>query len=169
MEKTTTPEILLEDEWYHVRYSGEIPEVALHSSLFYLTNDPDGPGLRLEKDHIHYLHEAVLARYCEIVVRDLTPENRDLSIYRGVLRAISNWRRMKRFCQRHECSYERARMEISHQFLVFLENEIEENIQEKNLKKIDCSLDDLRSFALELGISIKHLEKSIKPLCRDLS
>jgi len=73
MEKATTPDHLLEDEWYHVRYSGEIPEVALHSSLFYLTDDPDGPKLELETEHIHFLHEAVVARYYEIIVRDITP------------------------------------------------------------------------------------------------
>lgn len=169
MEKTTTPENLLEDEWYHVRYSGEIPEVALHSSLFYLTDDPDGPGLNLEVEHIHCLHEAVVARYCEIIIRDITPENRDSTIYRGVLRAVSNWRRMKRFCQRHERSYDTTREEISQQFLLFLENEIQENQQELKQNTIDCSFNDLTSFSLELGVSIKHMEKSLKPLCRDLS
>ena len=169
MEKTTTPENLLEDEWYHVRYSGEIPEVALHSSLFYLTEDPDGPGLKLTVEDLSCLHEAVVARYCEIIIRDITPENRGSTIYRGVLRTIANWRRMKRFCQRHTLSYDTTKNEISQQFLVFIDNEIQENQQEPSQHTIDCSFDDLTSFALELGVSIQHMEKSLKPLCRDLS
>jgi hypothetical protein len=169
MGKSTTPENLLENEWYHVRYSGEIPEVALHSSLFFLTDDPEGPGLKLGKEHIQYLHEAVLARYLEIVVRDITPENRDSSIYRGVLRTISNWRRMKRFCQRHDLSYETIRNEVSQGFVVFLEHQIQENKHGRARNSIDCSFDDLTSFALELGISIHHMEESLKPQCRELS
>ena len=169
MEKPTTTENLLEDEWYHVRYSGEIPEVALHSSLFYLTEDPDGPGLELEAEHIHCLHEAVVARYYEIIVRDITPENRDSSIYRGMLRAISNWRRMKRFCQRHTLSYDMTRNKISRQFQRFLENQTQQPPQEQERNTLNCSFDDLTSFALELGVSIREMEKSLKPLCPDLS
>ncbi len=169
MEQTTTPENLLEDEWYHVRYSGEIPEVALHSSLFYLTEDPEGPGLKLTMENLSFLHEAVVARYCEIIVRDITPENRESTSYRGVLRAISNWRRMKRFCQRHMLNHDTARGEISRQLLIFLENEIQENQQEKGRNSIDCSFDDLVSFGLDLGVSLKYMKTPLKQLCRNLS
>jgi len=86
-----------------------------------------------------------------------------------VLRTISNWRRLKRFCQRHQLSYNITRKEISQQFCLFLENEIQENQKEQKRNTIDCSFDDLTSFALELGTSIQHLEKSLKPLCRDWS
>lgn len=169
MAKATTIENLLEEEWYHVRYSGEIPEVALHSSLFYLTEDPDGPGLNLEAEHVHCLHEAVIDRYYEIIVRDITPENRDSSTYRGVLRAISNWRRMKRFCLRHELDHGKMRDKISQQFLKFIENQIQEHPQDKERSRINCSFDDLTSFALELGVSLQKLEKSLKPFCLDFS
>ena len=39
--------LLLEEELLLVRHSGEIPEVALHASVHYLTEDPEGPGLVL--------------------------------------------------------------------------------------------------------------------------
>lgn len=169
MEKKTNPETLLEDEWYHVRYSGEIPEIALHSSIYYLTEDPEGPGLSLDEKAVSFLHEAVLARYQDIIVRDITPENRDTSMYRGVLRAIANWRRMKRFCSRHLLGYDEINNEVSRLLLTFLENEIQESKEEKSTNRLNCSFDDLYSFALELGISLDHMKKELKPLCLDLS
>ena len=47
------------EEAFMVLHSGEIPEIALHSSLYYLTEDPDGPGLELNADEILPLKQAV--------------------------------------------------------------------------------------------------------------
>lgn len=91
---------LLEEEWFIVRHSGEIPEIALHSALYYLTEDLNGPQLQLSVSEIQHLQEAAVTRYQEIILRDLCYENRELTIYRGVQRAIYNWHRFIAFCER---------------------------------------------------------------------
>jgi hypothetical protein len=93
---------LLEDEWLLVRHSGEIPEIALHSAFYYLTEDPNGPRLRLSVEEMQYLRKAATARYQEIIRRDLCYENRELTVYRGVRRAIFNWHRYVAFCERQD-------------------------------------------------------------------
>ena len=93
---------VLEEEWLIVRHSGEIPEIALHSALYYLTDDPDGPRLQLSGEERESLQEAAATRYQEIIMRDLCFENRELSIYRGVRRAICNWHRFVAFCKRQD-------------------------------------------------------------------
>jgi hypothetical protein len=95
---------VLEEEWLIVRHSGEIPEIALHSALYYLTDDPDGPRLQLSGEERESLQEAAATRYHEIIMRDLCFENRELSIYRGVRRAICNWHRFVAFCKRQDCA-----------------------------------------------------------------
>jgi GAF domain-containing protein len=83
-----------------LRNSGEIPEIALHTTLYYLEEDEEGPGITLIEEELHQLHDAALARAREIVLRDLDPDNRDLGLYRGPARSIVNWRRLQNFCQR---------------------------------------------------------------------
>lgn len=95
---------LLEDEWLLVRHSGEIPEIALHSAFHYLTADPNGPRLQLSVEETHYLRDAAVTRYQEIIQRDLCYENRKLTVYRGVRRAIFNWHRFVVFCERQDIS-----------------------------------------------------------------
>ena len=95
---------LLEDEWLLVRHSGEIPEIALHSAFYYLTEDPNGPRLQLSVEEKHYLRDAAATRYQEIIQRDLCYENRELTVYRGVRRAIFNWHRFVVFCERQDIS-----------------------------------------------------------------
>jgi len=93
---------LLEDEWLVVRHSGEIPEIALHSAFYYLTEDLNGPRLRLSVDEMQYLQEAAATRCQEIILRDLCYENRELTVYRGIRRAIFNWHRFVAFCERQD-------------------------------------------------------------------
>ncbi len=169
MVKKRKIEDLLEDEWYHVRFSGEIPEVALHSSIHFLSEDSEGPGIQLDVDTLNYLQGAVIARYREIIFRDITPENKDKSIYRGVLRAIANWRRLKRFCHRHELNYSGIKTEVAQQFLVFLENEITKMPEEPGSTSINCSFVELDSFAGELGVCLKSLQEKLKPICLNIS
>ncbi len=92
----------LEDEWYGVRHSGEIPEVALCSALYYLTHDPDGPGLRLSREQKGMLVQAAEIRYQEIVLRDLQQSTRNTTGYRGIKRSIINWQRYRIFCGRQQ-------------------------------------------------------------------
>jgi hypothetical protein len=85
-----------------IRHSGEIPEIAYYNSCYHLGSDPEGPGLVPNPDELAELQEQVIARYREIMLRDLTPANRDLSIYRGVERVIWNWQRLEKFLRRHQ-------------------------------------------------------------------
>lgn len=156
---------LLEDEWYHVRHSGEIPEIALHSSIHYLSEDENGPTITLTKDDYHILYDAAARRYREIILRDITPANRDESSYRGVLRTISNWRRYKRFCSRHYLSDEQFRGDLGARFVGFLQTEIDDVAGQRRSSCINCTFDDLSSLAVELGISLSALEKDLRPLC----
>jgi len=87
-----------------VRHSGEIPEIALHSALYFLTEDPDGPRLQLSVQEVETLQDAAICRYQEIIRRDLCFANRALPMYRGVRRAIFNWRRFVAFCQRQDAA-----------------------------------------------------------------
>jgi wobble nucleotide-excising tRNase len=100
---------LLEDEWLLVRHSGEIPEIALHSAFYYLTADPNGPRLQLSVEETRYLRDAAVTRYQEIIRRDLCYENRELTVYRGVRRAIFNWHRFVVFCERQDISCHNSR------------------------------------------------------------
>ncbi|MBW6521220.1 MAG: hypothetical protein K0A99_09475 [Desulfoarculaceae bacterium] len=94
----------LEEEWLMVRHSGEIPEIAFHSALYFLTDDPDGPRLQLSVEEIESLQDAAITRYQEIIMRDLCYEKRKLSSYRGVRRAIFNWHRFVTFCERQDAA-----------------------------------------------------------------
>ena len=165
MGKTTTHKEILEDEWYHVRHSGEIPEVALHSSIYYLTEDQDGPHLELDEGDLVLLCGAAVERYREIILRDITPANRDKSMYRGILRSIANWRRLKRFCQRHNAELENVKQELPGAVLDFLYQELTDVRSGERQSSINCTFDDLTSFALEIGLSISELEADLKKIC----
>ena len=169
MAKKRKIEELLEDEWYHVRYSGEIPEVALHSSLHFLSEDPEGPGIQVHGDVLTSLHEAVIARYREIILRDITPCNKETSGYRGVLRAIANWRRLKRFCHRHCVGYAEIQAEVARQLRVFLEHEIAQADTDALAISLNCSFVELESFAIELDLSLTVWRDRLEPLCQSLS
>ena len=167
MEKTRTRRDILEDEWYHVRHSGEIPEVALHSSIHYLTVDKEGPHLILAEEDLQLLCRAAVERYREIILRDLTPANRDKTIYRGILRSIANWRRLKRFCQRHMMEIEEIKKELPDVLLFFLKNEIHEVAGGLRQSSINCTFDDITSFALEFNIYLTDMEEELRAICLD--
>ncbi len=165
MGKIKTHKEILEDEWYHVRHSGEIPEVALHSSIYYLTEELDGPHLELEDDDLVLLCGAAVERYREIILRDITPANRDKSIYRGILRSIANWRRLKRFCQRHNVEIKNVKKELPGIVLDFLHQELTDVRSGARQSSINCTFDDLTSFALEIDLSLNNLETDLKKIC----
>ena len=87
---STCVEEHLDNEWFVVRHSGEIPEIALYAARHYLTEAEDGPRLHLSRDQWGRLVDAARVRYEEIVLRDLQVDNRDTSIYRGLARSIAN-------------------------------------------------------------------------------
>ncbi len=111
-------EVVLEEAEI-IRHSGEIPEVALWNSLFYLTAEEDGPKLELSSVELRHLKKAVVERYLMIIERDLTAENIGKSHYRGVKRAMVNWQRLKVFARREGFSLEALRMIVLKQFRNF--------------------------------------------------
>jgi len=145
---------IVEDELFLLRDSGELPEIAYHSSLYYLTEDQDGPGLFLSEGEKRLLQEAALERCQQIVLRDLVPDNRDLGIYRGPQRSISNWQRYCRFCQRIDQRQDDAFKERVAQALVrFIRQEtadVEGGCRESS---VNCTTEDLLAFAEEVGVS----------------
>ena len=159
----------LDNEWFVVRHSGELPEVALHSSLHFLTTDQEGPRLLLEDHQLRRLQEAAADRYRDIILRDLTAENRDASIYRGVKRAIINYQRYQRFCRRQGLDGSSAFIgEVSAAFLTLLHQEVADVAGGRRDASINCSYQELTSFAGELGIATTALPEGLAAICPGL-
>ncbi len=165
MKKSQDNKELLENEWYHVRHSGEIPEVALHSSIYFLTEDSDGPSLELQEEDYRLLNDAALKRYREIILRDILPENRDATLYRGLLRSICNWRRLKRFCQRNALDSGPIKEETKDQLKTFLQQEMAEVSLGARSCCINCTFEELHSFCVELGVSLSGLRSDLEKYC----
>ncbi len=149
-------EALLEEEVIIVRNSGEIPEIALHSSLYYLTKDEEGPGLGLQYDEVDALHDAASNRFKEIILRDLDPENRDLRIYRGLARTIANWSRFYNFCKRvGRSDYKEFRVVVSAALIRFIDQEYADINSGGRVSSVNCCQDELSDFlkALQLDDS----------------
>jgi hypothetical protein len=159
-------EFLLAEEMLLVRNSGEIPEVALHGSLYFLSEDPEGPGLELTEADRALLEEQVLARYREIICRDFTPENRDRSFYRGLARAAVNWRRLAEFCRNTARNAESYRAETAMALLEFLVRESAEVKEGHRCSSINCTAAFLTDFARELGLTPEELAPGWQELCQ---
>jgi len=166
-QKMNGKEDLLAEESIIVRNSGEIPEIAFHGSIHYLTEDPEGPHLELNEDDLALLRSQAVARYREIILRDLTPENRDKSIYRGIKRSIFNWERLNKFCQRQKISLEKQlQEEFTRALRSFLSHEHREVHEGMRVTCLNCTAEELRSFAGELGLSDRELPTEIAALCQ---
>jgi hypothetical protein len=157
-------ETFLEEEIIIVRNSGEIPEVALHGSLYYLTEDPEGPRLSLTEQEVVILKGKVIERYQEIIMRDLNPDCRDLSMYRGLKRCMANWRRLKIFCRREGRDLNQIREETGAALLNFLAREIEDVRSGARTTSLNCRLAELADFARQLSISLKDLPEGWQKL-----
>jgi hypothetical protein len=187
---------LLEDEWLVVRHSGEIPEIALHSAFYYLTEDPTGPGLRLSVEEIQSLREAAATRYQEIIMRDLCFENRELTVYRGVRRAIFNWHRFVAFCERQNEDCHTLRQATAEAFLVLVHKVLRQasdqgrtdlnpaplsslltsrssalpgsiDIGPSLASVFNCTFHDLTLFGSELGIYEGQIPPEISQFCHE--
>ena len=158
-------EDILEEELLLVRHSGEIPEVALHSSLHYLCEDPEGPGMILSDEELTALQHAALTRYREIVLRDLDTANRDLTLFRGIKRALHNWYRLARFSNTIHCSVEDFRALAAKALLTYLRQELEEVCCGKRAPSVNCSAEALNTFAITLGIDLTTLSGDWTRLC----
>ena len=147
---TSERQELLDNEWHAVRDSGEIPEVAYHSSLYYLTTDENGPLLQLSDEEIDRLLDAARCRYRDIILRDMLPENKGKSIYRGLKRSTENWRRFTVFHQRYKVDLLCLQQEAATALQSFLTSEIANGVFPS--ASMNCTLQELLAFAHELGL-----------------
>ena len=165
MVTTTDIDTLVEDEWYMVRYSGEIPEVAYHSALFHLTEDHQGPQVILTGAQQRRLLEGVTQRYLEITLRDLLPENKTTSSYRGLKRSIINWQRFLTFCRRYEIEAAVYRDVVASALEAFLAHELGLIENEGSASQFNCSCAELQRFMELLGLDLALLPAWAKDHC----
>lgn len=156
---------ILSEEAFLILHSGEIPEVAYHSSIHYLTKDPEGPLLNIEPQDLISLEEAVVQRYRTIILRDLTPGNRDRSVYRGLKRCAANWRRLVNFPDKRSIDISSIRMEVADALKDFLRQEIMDVSSGKRNTCINCSYSVLTELAYGLGLSRDDLPTRVEMLC----
>ena len=158
----TEPDSWLTEELLIVRHSGEIPEIAFHSSLYYLCEDPEGPQLTLGQQELDLLRRQVVARYREILLRDLSPENRDARIFRGLKRCIFNWERLGKFCARQTMEIEATlRQEIAEALRCFLQQEANEVRAGLRQSCLNCTREELDGFAREIGVGPEELPEGL--------
>ena len=158
-------EDLLTDEVLIIEESGEMPEVAYHGAIYYLTKDSEGPKLTLKtEDHLP-LKKAVIQRYQTIMIRDLTPDNRTKSLYRGLERCICNWQRLKLFSTRENLDICHVRKKTAQELVAFLRQESDDVGSGKCESCINCSQTDLEEFILDLGLDPEKVSCSLK-LCK---
>ena len=151
-------EELIENEWYVVRHSGETPEIALHSALYFLTRAKDGPQITLLPEQLEELQQAATTRFYEIIVRDLKHENVNKSIYRGIERSIVNYQRYISFCERQGLD-NRLKSKVERQFCGFLAEETALLENGNSESTVNCEFDKLTGFADILNVScIDQLE-----------
>ena len=149
-----------------VRHSGEIPEIAFHSALYYLCEDPAGPRLTLRQKDLFLLRQEVVARYRKLLARDLNPKNRDTRTYRGLKRCIFNWERLGKFYARQELEIEPIlRLEIAEALCCFLHQEANEVRAGLRQSCLNCTKEELEVFAQEIGVRPKQLPGDLERLC----
>ena len=156
---------LVEDEWYTVRYSGEIPEVAYHSSIYHLTSDDDGPQLELTVQQHNFLIDAVKQRYIDIILRDLLPTNKYTGGYRGVRRSLINWRRFILFCEQYQLDAQPMKLVVGETLSEFLEHELKYNNREDNNNRLNCTWLELLEYVHLLGLETSELPDGSRDLC----
>lgn len=154
---TEERELIIQEELLIIRDSGEIPEIVFHSTLEYLTRDAEGPAMVLTEEELSALHEAVIARYLEIIHRDLTADNRSLSLFRGVERARVNWARLQRFCKRVQVDSAKYRADVSGALIAFMTLECNEKRAGKVSQSFNCSFVHFCDFISALQISSHQL------------
>lgn len=145
---------LIENEWYIVRYSGETPEIAYNSAIYFLTRAKEGPHICLSEKQISWLKKAAVDRYTEIVLRDLLHNNCDKTIYRGISRSIVNYRRFSMFCTRQQIDGTLVRSLAADALLDFLKTEIEQVRSTNRLSIINTTAEELENYAVELGLEL---------------
>lgn len=150
---------ILKDEVLMIEKSGEMPEVAFYESLYFLRDDPEGPGFYLDEYDQLPLKKAVIRRYTSIILRDLNPRNRKKSIYRGLKRSIINWDRLKKYSGKENLDIEEVRKKTADSLIFFLKQEWHDVTEKKAESCLNCSRIELEKFAVDLGLKKEQLLK----------
>ena len=156
---------LFEDEWYLVRHSGETPEIALHSAIYFLTRAKDGPHAVLDSEQLDMLLGAATTRFAEIILRDLLHANHGKTMYRGIKRSITNYKRFSIFCQRQKVDPEYVRCQAAEALRNFLAMECEAVSGGKRVTIINCTYTELSEFAEQLRIDLGTECPDLTVLC----
>jgi hypothetical protein len=156
---------LIEEEVFSIGHSGEMPEVAYHTSLHYLQEDLGGPQIEIAPEDIDRLKDAVEKRYKRIVMRDLNPRYRDRSIYRGLARAMANWHRLVRFCEREKRAVAVHRQDAARALLAFLAVETADVAAGRKPSSANCSPSELAAFIETLGLAPSQLPDGWQLVC----
>jgi len=146
------PSHLIDDEVLIIADGGEMPEVTLYSCLYFLETDPEGPNICVSESDLARLKQAVIAGYRKIILRDLTLENRDKGLYRGLARTAINWRRLARFCQREGFDPTPLTTEICARLHHFLTVECAEVAARTRQTCINCSQAELMFLCDQVGL-----------------
>ncbi|MCI5132991.1 MAG: hypothetical protein D3904_16110, partial [Candidatus Electrothrix sp. EH2] len=86
--------------------------------------------------------------------RDLLPDNRNLTLYRGPRRSIYNWQRYCAFCQRLERQQDKGfKGSVARALVDFLRQEAADAAEGSCASSVNCTSEELLLFAEELGVS----------------
>lgn len=158
---------IIEDEVLIIRHSGEIPEVAFHGALYFLSEDPEGPcTVNLPDRYFMSLVDAVVERYRFIIIRDLTPRNRDKRIYRGVKRGVVNWKRLEKFASMYKVDLSGIREEVAVALNDFIVQEFDDVSCGEREPVINCSLEQVLEFSANLGVELAVSQELLREICR---
>lgn len=155
MGKDVSRQELISDEVFMLTDGGEMPEVAFHSAVYYLTQDEDGPCLELGEEEVAILKEAVVKRYKTIILRDLCPETKTKSIYRGLERSAANWQRLKLYAERENMDISLIQKQVGQALLNFLRHEHDAVICQGEVCCVNCSPERLMAYAKSLGVVLE--------------
>ncbi len=149
---TASNDELVENEYYIVRHSGETPEIAYNSAIYFLERAKDGPVIELTPAQRQLLQTAAVDRCEEIIVRDMFHANVGTSIYRGIVRSICNYERFIKFCNRQNLDPEAVKRNVAPIYSTFLERELHNISNGDAPTVINCTFIELREFAITLGV-----------------
>jgi hypothetical protein len=151
VKKNIRPEV--EEERDIIAQAGELPEVAFYESFFFLTTSAEGPGLKLWPEEIVFLKEGVIEGYKRIILRDLNPQNRAKEIFRGIERAVVNFKRLKKFAQKEGLEISHLLPEIANALRQYVRAEInDQELVAKGIRTINCDRQNWDWFCQELGL-----------------
>ncbi|MBU4152561.1 MAG: hypothetical protein KKD63_06750 [Proteobacteria bacterium] len=148
---------LIDDEVLIIADGGEMPEVTYHNCLYFLEADPEGPQITINTDSLLRLKRAVIEGYRKIILRDLTLDNRDKGLYRGLARTMVNWQRLTSFCQREGFDTSSLATEVRTILHHFLTVEHSEVLTRSRQTCINCTLTELINFFEQVDLDPSQL------------